>query len=198
MVPMEYQRAGTPVEGGRADVVASPPMRLELSPDSRVLVDLQATGLLRAVGHDPTLTARPRPATVDTDAGDVAIVFRVRDVEPPADLSPSDREKMVDTLRSREVLDAERFPEVEVSGRYEGTMEGGTLAAEVIVRGAPHRIRVPLRVAGRGDGYAVTGTWEGALTDLGIKPFKALLGALRLKDWIRLRIEASFRKSSTP
>jgi hypothetical protein len=172
-------------------------MRLELSPDSRVLVDLEATGLLRAVGHDPTLTARPRPATIDTDGGDVALVFRVRDVEPPADLSPSDREKMLDNLRSREVLDAERFPEVEVRGRYEGTMEGGTLAADVVVRGAPHRIRVPLRAAAEDGGYAVTGTWEGTLTDLGIKPFKALLGALKLKDWIRLRVDARLTASTS-
>ena len=35
------------------------------------------------------------------------------------------------------------------------------------------------------------GAWEGRLTDLGIKPFKALLGALKLEDWIRLRLEAS-------
>lgn len=173
-------------------------MRFELSPTTRVLVDLQATGLLRAVGHNPTLTARPEPASLDPDAGDVALVFPVRDIEPPADISAGDREKMTENLRGRNVLDAERFPAVRVTGRYEGTLEGGTLDAEVVVRGAPHRIRVPLRAAQEGDGYAVTGTWEGTLTDLGIKPFKALLGALKLKDWIRLRVEARVRKSSTP
>jgi hypothetical protein len=37
-----------------------------------------------------------------------------------------------------------------------------------------------------------TGAWEGRLTDLGVPPFKALLGAIRLEDWIRLRLEARF------
>jgi YceI-like domain len=165
-------------------------MHLELSPDSRVLVDLQATGLLRAVGHDPTLTARPQRATLDTDAGNVSIVFQVRDVDPPADLSASDRDKMIENLRSPDVLDAARFPTVEVRGRYDGTREAGTLAGDVVVRGAAHRLRMELRAAKRGEEYLVTGTWEGKLTDLGIKPFHALLGALKLKDWIRLRVEA--------
>jgi hypothetical protein len=172
-------------------------MRLALSPDSRVLVDLQATGLLRAVGHDPTLVARPQEATFDTD-GEVALVFRVRDIEPPADLSASDRAKMTDNLRGRDVLDAERHPEVAVRGRYEGTVESGTFAADVSVRGVSRRIRVPLCASPTGDGFEVTGTWDGALTDLGIRPFKALLGALKLRDWVRLRVEARVRRTSTP
>ncbi|HEY1695229.1 MAG TPA: hypothetical protein VGG39_23840 [Polyangiaceae bacterium] len=175
-------------------------MRLALSADSRVLVDLQATGLLRAVGHDPTLVAHPQEATFDTDE-EVALVFRVRDVEPPADLSASDREKMTENLRGKDVLDAERHPELAVRGRYEGTLESGTFVADVAVRGLARRIRVLLRASPTGDGFDVTGTWEGTLTDLGIRPFKALLGALKLKDWIRLRVEArvgAVKTASTP
>jgi len=47
-----------------------------------------------------------------------------------------------------------------------------------------------LTVASEGRAFLVTGAWEGRLTDLGVKPFRALLGALRLEDWIRLRVEA--------
>jgi polyisoprenoid-binding protein YceI len=173
-------------------------MRFELSPDSRVFIDLRATGLLRAVGHDPTLSARPAPATLDLDDGQVTLRFPVADIEPQGDIGESDRNRMMDNMRSAEVLDATRFPVIELRGRYEGTADGGALRGELVVRGQPHRLAVTLRATKQWDVVVATGTWEGKLTDLGIKPFKALLGALKLEDWIRLRVEARLRIPSTP
>ena len=49
-----------------------------------------------------------------------------------------------------------------------------------------------VRIARDGTTLAATGTWEGRLTDLGIKPFKALMGALRLQDWVRLTLDGRF------
>ncbi|HEY8086625.1 MAG TPA: hypothetical protein VIF09_02235 [Polyangiaceae bacterium] len=169
-------------------------MRLELLPESRVLIDLQATGLLRAVGHDPTLVARPEPATLDLDAGELTLVFPVRDIAVPEDLSASDRERMLDNLRSAEVLDATRSPTVVLKGAFRGDRGGGTLDGKLSVRGAWHPLRVVLRGSPPGDVLGAKGEWEGTLTALGVKPFKALLGALKLKDWIRLRVEARLRE----
>jgi hypothetical protein len=170
-------------------------MRLELLPDTRVLVDLRATGLLRAVGHDPTLVARPEAAAIDLDGGvaSVSLRFPVRDIEPPRDISESDRDKMRENMLSRDVLDAARFPAIEVRARYTGTPEGGTVEGDLVVRGQPRRLAMPVRASKEGDVTVVTGTWESTLTALGIKPFKALLGALKLEDWIRLRLEARLR-----
>jgi hypothetical protein len=172
-------------------------MRFELSPDSRVYIDLRATGLLRAVGHDPTLAARPEPASVDLDDGQVTVRFQVADIEPQG-VSDADRHKMLDNMRRAEVLDARRFPVIELRGRYEGTAEGGELRGELVVRAQPHRIAVTVHATKQWDVVVAAGTWEGKLTDLGIKPFKALLGALKLDDWIRLRIEARLKIPSTP
>jgi polyisoprenoid-binding protein YceI len=170
-------------------------MRLELLPDTRVLVDLRATGLLRAVGHDPTLVARPEATAVELDGetASVSLRFPVRDIEPPRDISESDRDKMRENMLSRDVLDASRFPAIEVRARYAGTREGGTLDGDLVVRGRPNPFSMPVRVAKEGEVLVATGTWEGTLNGLGIKPFKALLGALKLKDWIRLRLEARLR-----
>jgi polyisoprenoid-binding protein YceI len=166
-------------------------MRVDLSAESRVLVDLRASGLLRAVGHDPTLTARPEAAALDLD-GPVVVRFPVRSIEAPRDVSVSDGQKMVDNLRSKDVLDAARFPSIELRARFEGDVAGGKLAGELLVRGGAWPIALVLRAkAGAAPGVLdVAGAWEGKLTDLGIKPFKALLGALTLKDWLRLRVEA--------
>jgi hypothetical protein len=172
-------------------------MRLELLPDTGVLVDLRATGLLRAVGHDPTLVAHPEPAAIDLDGGQASVTLRfpVRDIEPPQDISESDREKMRENMLSRDVLDASRSPVIEVRAAFRGTPEGGELQGDLVVRGRPYRFAMPVRAVTEGDVTVATGTWEGTLNGLGIKPFKALLGALKLEDWIRLRVEAKLRRA---
>jgi polyisoprenoid-binding protein YceI len=179
-------------------------MRLTLIDGARVLIDLRASGVLRALAHSPTLTARPERVLVEVDAdlhgggaaasadATIEAAFRADRIEAPDDISASDREKMVENVRGREVLDAARFPTVDFTGRYTGTLDAGALAGELRVRGASHRVSVPTRTVRGGGQLAVSGAWEGRLTDLGLKPFKALLGAIKLEDWIRLRIEVRF------
>ncbi len=169
-------------------------MRFALSLTSRVLVELRATGLLRAVGHDPTLVARPEPAEIDVGSGpvdaSVDVRFLAERIEIPAELSASDRARMRDNLLSRDVLDASRHAHVELRARYRGTTEQGRLEGSLVVRGVARPITMDVRATADGSSLRVTGAWEGRLTDLGIKPFKALMGALRLEDWIRLRLDA--------
>jgi polyisoprenoid-binding protein YceI len=174
-------------------------MRLQVKDGSRVFIDLRATGLLRAVAHSPTLTARPERVTVDlaepaggaVDAT-VEASFAAVAIEAPADISASDRDKMVDNVRGREVLDAARFPTIDFRGRYEGTLEGGTLSGDLRVRGVARRVSMRVRVAREAGALVARGAWEGRLTDLGVRPFKALLGAIKLEDRITLRLEARF------
>jgi hypothetical protein len=171
-------------------------MRLELSPESCVFVDLRRAGLLGVFGHTPTLCARPVPSTIDVSERepiDVAIDthFLVLDIEPPEDMPASDREQLRENLRGSEVLDVTRFPSIELRGRYVGTFDRGRLTGDLELRGAPRRIVMDVHVTRDANHLVARGVWEGRLTDLGIKPFKALLGALKLQDWIRLRMEAS-------
>jgi polyisoprenoid-binding protein YceI len=174
-------------------------MRLHLREASRVFIDLRATGLLRSVAHNPTLAARPERVAVEVttpaEAAVEAVVeatFDANAIEAPADMSASDREKMVDNLRGREVLDAARFPTLAFRGRYDGTLDAGTLSGELQVRGTTRRVSMGIHVSREAGVLVVTGGWEGRLTDLGIRPFKALLGAIKLEDWVALRLDARF------
>jgi hypothetical protein len=176
-------------------------MRLALDAGaSRVLVDLRAAGPLAVLGHDPTLTARPAPLSVEVEVGEggatqasIDARFPVDAIEPPADIPAADRAKMRENMRSREVLDAARHPAIELRARYAGMLDEGTLAGDLVVRGTPRAFTMGVRVVRDGDAYTVSGRWEGRLTDLGIKPFKAMLGALKLEDRVVLRLEARFR-----
>ncbi len=169
-------------------------MRFQRADGSRVFIDLRATGLLRALAHSPTLTTRPESLAVDFRAevreADVDARFRADAVEVPAALSASDREKMRDHLLGPEVLDARRFPVLDFRGRYAGTLDGGTLGGALTVRGVVRPLAIPIRVSREAGILVAIGSWEGTLTGLGIKPFKALLGAIKLQDWIALRVEA--------
>jgi hypothetical protein len=168
-------------------------MRFELSPDSRVFIDLRAAGVLRAVGHDPALAARPEATSFDLDDGQVVVRFAVADIEPLGDLSEPDRRKLLGNLRGADVLHAGRFPTLELRARYEGTVDSGELRGHLVVRGQPRDLVMSLRTTRQWDVLVAAGAWEGTLSELGIKPFKALFGALQLKDWIRLRVEARLR-----
>jgi hypothetical protein len=171
-------------------------VRFELSRDSRVFVDLRAAGLLKAIGHDVTLSARADAAWIDLDDGLVVVKFPVRAIEPPRDMPEPDQHKMMNNLRGADVLDADRFPVVELRARYEGTIEGGRLWGKLLVRGQPHLIAMTMSTTRQWGVLVATGVWKGTLGELGIKPFKALWGALRLDDWIRLRLEARFRSEA--
>ncbi len=128
----------TVTEGMGAPLAWVPAMRLQLQDGSRIFIDLRATGLLRAVAHSPTLTARPARVTVDfADPPGESVVeatFRADAIEAPADIPASDREKMVENMRNREVLEASRFPTIDFRGRYAGTLDGGTLSGDLQVR----------------------------------------------------------------
>jgi polyisoprenoid-binding protein YceI len=174
-------------------------MRLVLEDRPCVKIDLRATGLLGGLGHDPTLSAHAGRLEVEVGEGPLDIPVEVRfeaaAIEVPTDIPVSDRLKMRDNMLSSEVLDAVRYPHVDFRGRYAGTLEHGTLSGDLVVRGAPRPWSMSVSVARSGEHLVATGRWEGRLTALGIKPFRALLGALKLEDRVVLRLEAVLRTS---
>jgi polyisoprenoid-binding protein YceI len=171
-------------------------MRLQMADGTHLFIDLKAAGMLKALAHSPTLRVVPEPFTVDVegDQAVLAVECRVDAIELPDDLSDGDRDKMRENMRSAEVLDAKRFPSVAFRGRYTGNVEGGTLAGDLAIRGAAARVSMPVRVQRQWDMLVADASWEGPLTRLGVKPYKALFGAIKLEDWVRLRLHARFRE----
>ena len=167
---------------------------------SRVFVDVRSKGLVSALDHELTFAASPDSfALRGVDASgaiDVDVVVRVpvARFDPPEHASRFDRDKMTDNLRGKEVLDMARWPALVFRGRYSGTIVDGRLAGDLEVRGAPRPIALDVVVTRASDVLHVEGVWEGTLGDLGIKPYKALFGALKLADWIRIRIAISLTR----
>jgi polyisoprenoid-binding protein YceI len=171
-------------------------MLLDLRDDSRVFIDLRATGLLGAVGHAPTLVAVPDTACIEVDVehsdvdAPVAVRFAVANIEPPLDLRDADRDRLRANLLGPDVLDGARFDAIELRGRYAGTLSQGTLTGDLAIRGASRGIALSIDVEREANAIVATGSWEGRLTALGVTPFRAFFGALSLADWVRLRLDA--------
>ena len=178
-------------------------MFLKSTQPAKVFVDVRSRGIVAALDHALRFHADVASfafacALSENSAKDLPIEAQiaVNQIAPPADASRSDRAKMLENLRSREVLDAVRFPEIAFRGRYRGTLDAGELSGELLVRGAPRKVTFAVRGGRSEEALSVEATWEGALTALGVRPYRALLGALKLDDWVRIRIESVFQIST--
>ncbi len=162
----------------------------QFTSDSLVTVSVASKPIL-GMKHEPVIGAAPprtRIELVETDgrvSADVSFELDPRELAPGSH-GRADSEKIRANLVGKDVLDADRFPTIIVKGRYEGTRTEGKLDARITLRGVPQHVTFPVTIRHEGERLRVQGEWEGTLTSLGIKPFRALLGALTLKDWVRL------------
>jgi hypothetical protein len=156
--------------------------------DARCRVFTFKEGLLSAVAHDLEIEVQRFSVTIDGaqvrasfDASSLRVLHAVHDGVPrPGALSDRDRTKIEQTIRD-EVLGARRHPEV----RFEAEARGDALAGTLTLLGRARPLRVPLRTEGN------KRIAEATLhqPDWGIAPYSAMLGTLKIKPDVRVRVE---------
>lgn len=150
-------------------------------------------GVLAAAAHDLLLRASEFEIAVDPAgpsvearvvAASLRVVGALRDGRAlPGALSPADVRDIERTIAST-VLGASRFPEIRfVSAAVSPRADGFEVRGALSVAGATREIAVPVRRAG---GLLLA---EAALhqPDFGIRPYRAMLGALRVKPDVVVR-----------
>ncbi|MCA9719408.1 MAG: YceI family protein [Myxococcales bacterium] len=99
-------------------------------------------------------------------------------------LSDGDKQKIIENMR-REILLTARHPEITFTGT--ATRRGDAVAVrgqlELVGRAAP--VELTLREAGG----RLSGELELTPTRWGVKPYKALAGAIKLQDRVTVRVE---------
>jgi polyisoprenoid-binding protein YceI len=140
-------------------------------------------GLFAAVGHDLSLAVTQ--FTIDiADDNSVAARFTANSLRVMGTVQGSDRQT-IERHAADDVLAAPRFPEI----RFETTSvvhngDRAELTGELTIRGTPR----PLHFTARDDGAV----WSAEITldqrDFGIKPFTAMLGTLRIKPEVHVRV----------
>jgi polyisoprenoid-binding protein YceI len=169
----------------------------------RLLVKTARTGLGAKAGHDLTIEVTRWRGKVALDAGNLANCavtfeaevdsFEVREgtggVKP---LTDADRADIKNTLRTK-VLDTARHPSIVFeSGQVSGTPESFRMDGELTIKG----VTQPITVEGRIQGDRVQGSASVVQTRWGIRPYSALLGALKLRDEVGIHFDIGLTPGS--
>ena len=162
---------------------------------AEVLVHTAREGVLSAVGHDLELIATVLRVDVDVEAGTVDVRIDARAIRTRGALvegrvvagrvSASDTRTIEQHLRE-DVLAVARFPEI----RFVGALAGVTASGGHRVDGALtlHGVSRPLQIETRRDGGFERAEVVLEQSDFGIEPFRAMLGALRVRSRVLVRL----------
>lgn len=179
--------------------------------DSRSLLLVRAYrgGSLGAAGHNHLIATRAITGTVHVPERPEEATFELsvpvdsftvdedglREAEHSADFPPqvpqSAREGTRRNMLGPALLDTADFPTITLrSAGFESGPEGILRARVAVeVRGAAHPILVPLRYERSGATLTVSGDATVRQSELGLKPFSVMLGALQVQD----ALQVSFR-----
>ncbi|MDX3101553.1 YceI family protein [Nonomuraea angiospora] len=168
-------------------------------PDSgRLLIQTTRTGLGAKAGHDLTIevtrwsgeatidTAAPANSslTVEVDAGSLAVRTGTGGVKPLTDSDRADIERII----REKILHTDRYPAITFrSTRVDGTAESFHIEGDLTIVGETRLVTVQGLFADervRGSAAIVQSRW-------GIRPYSALLGALKLSDEVEVRFDVA-------
>lgn len=155
-------------------------------------------GVLSAVGHDLRIRATRSSwavdvaqgalhASIDTAGLQVACAMK-HDRDDPGALSDADRQ-MIDRAMRDDVLEVRRFPEIRVEATFERHGDRASVKGRVTLRG----VERPFTTEATRDGAWWTASATLDQTAFGIRPYTAMLGALKVQRdvvvRVRLRVE---------
>ena len=165
-----------------------------------------ATGMLSALGHNPTIALPDfegeiilNPDAVEQSS--LHMVIHSASLTVTDDISEKDREE-INRRMHEEVLESDSFPDVvyECSrGSASKTGEGQywvALNGDLTLHGVKRSQPVSARVSLNGDILRATGDFSVRQSDYEIRAVSALGGTVKLKDEIKLSFNISARKQA--
>lgn len=166
--------------------------------DGTLFIRTGREGAAARMGHDLTLEAARWSASVVLDADDPAqssvtatvdaASLEVRDASGGAiPLTDKQRAEIGANIRDK-VLRSSRHPEISFrSTAIAGDATAVTVRGDLTIAGSTRPVQLELKAAP--DGARVTGAATIAQSDHGIKQYSAMLGALKVKDVVRVEVD---------
>ena len=171
---------------------------------SRFTVRAFATGLLSAMGHNPTLAVREYSGDASFASGtleqaSVRVVAQSASLEVTDDVSQKDRAEIENKMR-QEVLETSQYPEI--------TFESSTItpnklgensytvnvAGNLTLHGVTRNETIYAQVTLTGDTLRAFGEFTLRQTDYGIKLVSVAGGTLKVKDEVKVAFDITARK----
>jgi polyisoprenoid-binding protein YceI len=166
---------------------------------SRFTVQAIATGLLSAMGHNPTIGIRKFTGEVDfssepLEGRGLRFSIDAASLSVQDDISDKDRREM-ERLMNEQVLQIKKYPEILYEAsivsvtRVGDSMYSAALNGSLSLHGVNRKQPVTAQVSIFGDMLRASGGFILKQSDYQIKPVVVAGGALKLKDELRLSFE---------
>jgi polyisoprenoid-binding protein YceI len=181
--------------------------------DSELRVLVFRAGSLAGLGHNHVISSRALSGTVKS--GDT-VAERAIDIRLPVDsltvddpairaeegqsfsskTSEKDAQGTRRNIMGRKLLQAEQFDEIRVfSKRISGDLPDVVIEAEITLKGAAHSVELPAIVETYDDRLVATGTTSIAHSELGLEPFTAAFGTMRVAQEMIFKYRIVARKT---
>jgi len=151
-------------------------------------------GILARAAHDLALRFEEFEVTLDGEAISASFPLRALRVTGPvedgavrADLYDADKRREVEHTMHAEVLHSAGQPSARFSGRASASPDGFAVSGQLELAGRS----APLSFSVRRDADLYRAGFEIQPSRWGIAPYKALLGAIKLKDLVRVELALS-------
>jgi polyisoprenoid-binding protein YceI len=171
---------------------------------SRFTVQAFATGILSAVGHNPTIGIRNFSSDVHFSAEALQgsgfhLSIKTASLTVQDDISDKDRRE-IERLMNEQVLEIPKYPEIVYEApvititKLEDSLYSAALDGNLTLHGVTCRQPVTARVAVFGTMLRASGDFTLKQTDYQIKLISVAGGGLKLKDELKLSFEMVARE----
>jgi polyisoprenoid-binding protein YceI len=171
---------------------------------SRFTVRAFATGILSAMGHDPTIGIRDFSGEMTFDpeqlkAGSFKLSIKSSSLSVQDDISDKDRREM-ERLMNEQVLETSQFPLIAYEApnisvtKMGDSLFSAKLDGKLTFHGVARSESITARVALMGSMIRASGEFSLSQSNYAIKPVSVAGGALKLRDEIKLSFEMVARK----
>jgi polyisoprenoid-binding protein YceI len=180
------------------------PLKFQIDPAaSRFTVQVFATGLLSAFGHNPRISIRDYEGEMEFvpesyEKASVKITLQMGAMEVLDEMKRDDRKKL-ETDMYQSVLDVDRFPTAvfeskQIMVQKLSDLVQAHVVGELSFHGVTRDEVIDARVTNMGTMLRASGEFTLRQSDYGIKPVSFAAGALRLKDELKFQFELVARQ----
>ncbi len=166
---------------------------------SRFTVQAFATGVLAAMGHDPTIGIRTFAGEVGFDAdglraGRLTLTIDSASLSVLDDVSDKDRREIERVMKS-EVLEVEKYPEINYEAsqiaiaRVDSALYKAAVNGDLRFHGVTRKQPLTVRIAMLGTMLRGSGEFTLKQSDFQIKPVSVAGGILKVKDELKFSFE---------
>src|SRR5216683_317732 len=160
---------------------------------SKITVHVEKSGLFSAFAHNHTIAAPLASGNLDVEKRTIELKFRSQEMKVlDPGTSDSERANIEHTMKSDQVLDPARFPEITfVSTSVETPAAESNAPAHYLVHGnlTLHGVTRPVELSVSFSEGRYTGKVTLKQTDFSITPVRIAGGAVRVKDPIEIVFE---------